>query len=414
MYHPIYTVFAGENDWVELSIALRSLILGDPKESTVSSFEDCFGRFVGRKHAAAFGAGRMALFAILKTLRIGPGDEVILQGFTCNVVPRAILAAGATPVWVDIDPSTFNMDPDALARALGSRTRAVIVQHTFGIPPNARAIRDVCRGKDIAIIEDCAHAFLPLQTEDLGDPRGFSFFSTDHTKPINTHVGGVACTDSEPHARELARIAKGSRHLGYLASKRMQLTFLLEVLGHHPWLYPVMRVGLAVLTRLGFPFLWPDDHSIEGSGHGAGLFGMTPLQAELGIRQLQKANLNMEHRRKAFKALETALGWYGTARLHPVLRYAFTVRDRKAFYRAVDRSLRESTWFDSPVSGGGPVFQEVGYLPGSCPVAEWVAAHVVNIPIHSRIPTALYAGFDHLKEEVLRFGFSPPRELEAR
>jgi perosamine synthetase len=391
---PVYTVFSGENTWSEFFSGLRTLPFGGDEDSTVSRFERAFARFTGRRHGAAFGSGRMALYAILEVLEIGPGDEVILQAFTCNVVPRAILARGATPVYVDIDPVTFNMDCAGLAAALGERTRAVIVQHTFGVPPDVVGLRKALSGHRVAVIEDCAHGFRPLPTGALGDVRGFSFFSTDHTKPLNTHVGGVACCDSDTHAQRIAALAGGARRLGFFGRKRLMLSFLLEFIGHRPSLYPITRFGLSILTRLRLPFTWADHHAIAGSGRNSGLYRMTGFQAQLGLSQLERVEANMAHRCAMFQHLEGKLGWYCTGRAYPVLRYAMLVEDRDGFIRSVAGGLARSIWFDAPVSGGAAVYADVLYVAGQCPVAERVAAHVVNIAISSKVPSA---AFEHIQ-----------------
>jgi dTDP-4-amino-4,6-dideoxygalactose transaminase len=294
---------------------------------------------------------------------------------------------------VDIDPVTFNMDPTGLAGALNERTRAVIVQHTFGVPPDIESLRPSLAGREIAVIEDCAHAFKPLSRGALGDRRGFSFFSTDHTKPLNTYVGGVACCDSDVHAERIAAIAAGARRLGYFERKRLQLSFLLEFAGHRPWMYPASRFGLALLALLRVPFVWADHHAITGSGQHSGLYRMSAFQAQLGLHQLDRVEANMDHRRAIFQRLERELGWYGTDVPYPALRYAMMVRDREQFYRSAAEGFARSVWFDAPVSGGPAVFADVRYEPGQCPVAERVAAHVVNIPISAKIPVTVYMQF---------------------
>lgn len=87
-----------------------------------------------------FFRGRVALFHVLKTLGVGSGDEVVLQAFTCVAVPEAVMATGARPVWVDLAENSVNLDPVDLACKLTPRTKAVIVQHTFGIPAELDAV----------------------------------------------------------------------------------------------------------------------------------------------------------------------------------------------------------------------------------------------------------------------------------
>ena len=90
-----------------------------------------------------FSTGREALLTLLKALDLQPGEEVILQGFTCAVLPNAIQAAGGVPIYVDIDLATLNIDPAQIENRLTDKTRAIICQHTFGIPSDTAALRKI-------------------------------------------------------------------------------------------------------------------------------------------------------------------------------------------------------------------------------------------------------------------------------
>ena len=108
-----------------------------------------------------FWKGRVALYAILKALEIGPGDGVILPGYTCMVVPRAVAFAGAHPLYADVDGQSYNVTQDSLEAtwraSRGIRPRAIIIQHTYGIPVEAAPILEWARQEGLAVIEDCAH-----------------------------------------------------------------------------------------------------------------------------------------------------------------------------------------------------------------------------------------------------------------
>jgi dTDP-4-amino-4,6-dideoxygalactose transaminase len=104
-----------------------------------------------------FGSGRESLLALLMSLDAKPEDEVILQGYTCVVVPNAIQAAGLVPVYVDIDQDTLNLSMDTVKEAITPKTRAIICQHTFGVPADTKALRTICDDHKIFFIEDCAH-----------------------------------------------------------------------------------------------------------------------------------------------------------------------------------------------------------------------------------------------------------------
>ena len=98
--------------------------------------------------------GRVALAALLKGLGVGAGDSVAIQAFTCLAVPEAVLATGATPLYVDIEQDRFNMDPPCLAERATASTKAIVVQHTFRIPARMDRIVAIASQHDIPIIED--------------------------------------------------------------------------------------------------------------------------------------------------------------------------------------------------------------------------------------------------------------------
>src|SRR3989344_2324062 len=117
-----------------------------------------FREFLGVKYAFTFNSGRSALMAILDSLGLEKGDEVLLQAFTCNAVPNPIIWDGFKPIYVDCDEKTFNMDIDNLKRKITDKSRALIVQHTFGLPAEMDEIIEICRQNGLILIEDCAHS----------------------------------------------------------------------------------------------------------------------------------------------------------------------------------------------------------------------------------------------------------------
>ena len=106
-----------------------------------------------------FWKGRVGLYAILKALDIGPGDEVILPAFTCVVVANAVIYRGATPVYAEIDPKTYNIDPARIEERITEKTKVILAQNTFGLSADLDAIFDVAQAHDLFVIEDCAHGF---------------------------------------------------------------------------------------------------------------------------------------------------------------------------------------------------------------------------------------------------------------
>ncbi|MCA1928241.1 MAG: aminotransferase class I/II-fold pyridoxal phosphate-dependent enzyme, partial [Calditerrivibrio sp.] len=153
-----------------------------------------------------FFKGRVALYAILKSMGIGDKDEVILPGFTCVVVPNAISYTGAIPVYVDIDIKNFNIDVDKIEEKISKNTKAIIAQHTFGIPAEMDEIKKLCKKYNLFLIEDACHCLgSKYKGEELGTIGDASFFSSQWSKPITTGLGGWAKINNDELLKKMEK-----------------------------------------------------------------------------------------------------------------------------------------------------------------------------------------------------------------
>jgi dTDP-4-amino-4,6-dideoxygalactose transaminase len=172
----------------------------------VQAFERLVANFVGAKHAIATNAATTSLHLALQLSGVGPGDEVICPSFTCMATANAIRHVGGSPLFVEIDPRTFNLDPQAIEPALSPRTRAIMVVHQIGLAADMDAINAIARQHDLIVIEDGATAlggeYKGRQIGGLGAPTAFSFHPR---KVITTGEGGMLTTDDDRFA-EQARI----------------------------------------------------------------------------------------------------------------------------------------------------------------------------------------------------------------
>src|SRR2546428_1051295 len=162
----------------------------------IAEFEQEFLRVLGgRGHVRAVSTeyGRMALYFILKALNIPTGSEIIVPALTFWVVPEITRVAGLKPVFADIDPHTFTLDPKAAERAITPNTRAILPTHLYGMSCDMVPIMALARKHNLKVIEDCAHS---LGTTCNGQPAGplgaRRFFSFQAFKPLNTYGGGLA------------------------------------------------------------------------------------------------------------------------------------------------------------------------------------------------------------------------------
>src|SRR5438309_8166389 len=160
-----------------------------------------------------FYRGRVALYALLKAMGIAEGDEVLLQAFTCLAVPSPILGVGARPIYVDIDPLNLNIDPVKIEEKITSKSKAIIVQHTFGVPAEMDAILEIARKHNLYVIEDCCHCIKSsYQGQEVGSFGYAAFYSFEWGKPIVVGVGwctlvndaGLAATMRSDYANYVA------------------------------------------------------------------------------------------------------------------------------------------------------------------------------------------------------------------
>src|SRR3989338_1760951 len=158
-FRPIAISLSPNTEIDDLFLAFKSLLNLVVWKKGKYSFllETWFRKYFYTEKVFLFNSGRSALFSVLKGMNLGKGDEVIVQGFTCTAVPDPILWCGAKPIFVDIDAS-LNIDNEKLEKSITKKTKAIIVQHTFGIPADIKKIKEITQKYNIILIEDCAHS----------------------------------------------------------------------------------------------------------------------------------------------------------------------------------------------------------------------------------------------------------------
>ena len=168
----------------------------------IERYESELARRVGAEFAVSFAAGRIALYGMLRHLGVGAGDEVIVPLPTHIVVTNAVKYLGATPVYADCRMTDFNVDPERAAALIGPNTKAMLVQHTFGIPGDMEALLALAGEHGVPLIEDCVHALgATWRGRPVGGIGAAGFFSTEETKIISTTMGGAGVT-SDPQLAE--------------------------------------------------------------------------------------------------------------------------------------------------------------------------------------------------------------------
>jgi perosamine synthetase len=175
--------------------------------SWTTALERAFAKKIGTKFAVALNSGTSTLHAALEAVGVGAGDEVISPAITVIMDTTATMHANAVPVFTDVNPYTFTMDPDDLARKITPKTKAIITVAIYGLSPDMDLIMDIARKHNIPVIEDNAQAVLSYykgrMLGTIGDVASFSF---ENTKHISCGEGGMVVTNKEAYAEMVRKI----------------------------------------------------------------------------------------------------------------------------------------------------------------------------------------------------------------
>ncbi len=392
----------------------------------LSKYKKAIGDYVNLdpKHISLYWKGRVGLFAILEAMGIGAGDEVIIPGYTCVVVPNAILYRGAQPLYVDIDPATFNMDTSKIESLISPKTKAIIIQNTFGLSPDFDAIQGIARRHDLKIIEDNTHGFGSSYKSQLAGWLGdAAFFSTQWNKPYSTGIGGFVIARENALAQQLLELENTLEKPSTAKSSMLALQMRLRKMMDYTGLYwPAVKTYRWLSKR----------NIISGSSAGEELAGIqkppnywmgsSKVQAKEGIRQLRVFSENLKHRRRLANYYRSACHNIGLAPVfepdyaqHIFLKYPFFVKDRQHFLDLASKdNIRLGEWLSSPIHPIAENWDTWAYKKGTCPIAEKISQHLLNLPTDPDV-SLKEAGriMDFLKknrkallanvEEVLRF-----------
>jgi dTDP-4-amino-4,6-dideoxygalactose transaminase len=322
---------------MERVIHSQRFILGEE----VAAFEREIAAYIGVKHAIGVSSGTDALTIALSALGIGEGDEVITTPFTFFATTGAILRVGATPVFVDIEPDSFNLDAHRVSEALTSRTRAILPVHLFGQAADMRALRALANQHQLALVEDAAQALGAAlhgkRAGGLADIGCFSFFPTKNLGAFGD--GGLVTTDDDGLA-ELARSLRGHGFSAKHFSQRLGGNYRLDALQ-------------AAVLRVKLPYL-------EG--------------------------LNARRRKNAQHYLDAASGAFGLPRELPGRTHVYNqfvvrspARDALAAHLSA-RGISSEHYYPFPIHLQ-PACAHLGYRIGSFPEAEAAARQSLALPI---------------------------------
>ena len=349
--------------------------------------EEEFKKYLGVKHTVSFNSGRSALLAILKSLNLNNGDEVLLQAFTCNAAANPIIWADLKPVYVDCDEDTFNIDVEDLQKKITERSKAVIVQHTFGLPANLAEVLNICEQNNLILIEDCAHSLgAQYRGRKIGTFGKAAFFSFSRDKIISSVYGGMVAANDDELAK---RIKAFQEKIGFPSCLWVKQQLLHPILMSWKILpsYRIFGKYLLILCQwlhiLSKAVHWKEKRGRMPSYFPKRLPNALAILALNQFRKLEKLN---EHRRKIAQFYIDQGFISNNDPDHIYLR--FTVKHIKAHQiikEAWKKNLLIGDWYTTPIAPHDTKLEKVGYQTGSCPKAERLAKQVFNLPTHINI-----------------------------
>jgi dTDP-4-amino-4,6-dideoxygalactose transaminase len=328
--------------------AVRAVLAGGglAQGPVVAEFEEAFSGLVDGRECVAVSSGTAALHLALLANGIGAGDEVVVPSFTFAATANAVRLAGAEPVFADIDPSTFCLDPGAVAAAVGPRTAAVLPVHLYGQPADMAALGEVARRHGLLVVEDAAQAHAAADggrpVGALGAAAAFSFYAT---KNMTTGEGGMVVTADHAVARTVR----------LLRNQGMERPYENEMVGFN--------------------------------------LRMTDIAAAIGLVQLRRLPALTERRQANARALDDALAGHGQV-VPPARRvgtvhvyHQYTVRSggRDLLQRRLDAEGVESrVHYPTPVHRLAPFAGSKADLPET----DRAAAEVLSIPVGPHLTDA--------------------------
>jgi perosamine synthetase len=334
--------------------------------------------------------GRVALYAILTALNIKKNDEIILPAYTCVVVPNAILYLKAKPVYIDINSDTYNIDYTKIEAKITSKTKAIIIQNTYGLSSNIEEILNIAKKYDIYTIEDCCHGFGGFYN---GKPNGTycdaAFFSTQWNKPFSTGLGGFAVINNENILNKIKELEKIK--IAPTFNDRLSLKLL----------YFIKKLFLTDFTYWNLLKLYrflSKHNLILGSSNGGEITStkmpkdffkdFSNIQTKEGVKNLESFDNLLKLRKKNAIIYTEFLKEHNKKYVHEkyfsnhsFLKYPLLVKDRNNFFKIAEKcKITLGDWFVSPLHPVKTNLEKWGFEANNYPIAVGISKRIVNLP----------------------------------
>jgi perosamine synthetase len=398
-YRPYYGFISGHGYLSSSQLKSVRTLIKENNPEIVSKFERMFSKIVGKGESVSYASARMGFYDLMRILKIGRGDEIILLGSTCSVMANAVLKTGATPIYSDIDPETFGSSPSSIESCISESTKMIVAQHSFGIPCDIVKIKSIARLKKIFLLEDCA---LSLGSSSnnivVGNFGDASLFSTDHSKPLNTLTGGMVYTRNKKLANMLRSSRNYCEELSQNKKKSLWIRLLVEKRYCNPKKYGMMSlIDFVYMIGVKFfgltsPFLSNDSGSITTHNNYPYPAKLPTFLAQLGVYEVERWEFYKNNRRLFFhsmvnltnkKSLKNFLPKaYSNNSLYIIpLRFVWSEKNGSLRRQEFSKFINvDWTWFINPIVDTSEPLNNFNYSSNSCPISEAKGKNIVNVP----------------------------------
>lgn len=337
-----------------------------------------------------FATGREALLALLRAMDLRTGEEIIVQGYTCVVVPNAIHAAGGTVVYADIDEESLNLTVDTVRPLITTRTRAIICQHTFGIPADTKGLRALCDQHNLFLIEDMAHVLPDTSTSSIGKDGDFLVLSFGRDKAISGISGGALLSRRERETKKLIDIERTAGYVRWIDVMKLleypnRMRSVLRPLSGTIFRKPAIKV--LNLCGLFIPVVTQDEKNGRMKPEIRKIPNACAALARASLKKL--ATLN-EHRRlltSFYLQQAKTRGWPVPQSISsdlPLQKFPMFVAEAEDIRQtlAQENMYLDDGWTGCVVCPTGVSLPDAGYERGVDPVAEAACTHILSLPTH--------------------------------
>ncbi len=357
------------------------------KGQATKELEDRFKKYLGVKHAFAFNSGRSCLMAISRHL----DGEVLVQSFTCNATINPILWSGANPVYIDVNKETFNIDAEDLKRKITSNSKAIMVQHTFGIPADLNKIKKIAQENNLLLIEDCAHSLgAEYNGQKVGTFGEVAFFSFSRDKIISSVYGGMVATNDDELADEIKKYRDAIEYpsLFWVKQQLLHPIFMSLILPS----YRILGKYILVLFQ-SFHLMSKAVHWKEKIGERPSYFPkrMPNALAILALNQFEKLEKFNKHRQEIADFYVSNLKGFEFAKIPEnikpaYLRFPIKHKDaHKIIKNLWQKNILIGDWYTSPIAPNDTKSEKFNYNSSTCPNAEILSKITLNLPTHINI-----------------------------